>query len=130
MEDVGDVPEEVANFQPDTLQQDDDTAKLERVISNSMTVSDEMEMQEVDVTWTKDQNGNESRDIGIVFTDDRSNGLAPINSVSVAAPNGNHLSVEQELANAMGAYGGGSEKQKKKRRKKRPPIQHSTEWAY
>merc|ERR1712079_939402 len=112
MEDIG----EVANFRADTFR--DDAAELDRVISQSvisksMTISEEMEMQEVDVTWTKDQNGNQSRDIDIVFTNDRSNGLAPINSVSVEGPdvrglnaaNGNHLSVEQGLANVMGAYG-------------------------
>merc|ERR1719361_695571 len=146
MIDIGDTADEVANFRADTFR--DDAANLDRVMSQSMmsqsmTMSEEVEMQDVDVTWTKDQNGDEPRDIGIVFTSNPENGLAPIDSLSVDGPdsgelnqngaNGNHLTVEQELSNAMGAYGGGggSEKKKRKRKKKKvAPIQHSTEWAY
>jgi len=139
MEDIGDTAESVANFRADTLKDlDPDAGHPQHVMSQSMTASAEMEMQEIDVTWTKEQNDNEPREIGILYpntSDGIENGLAPIDQLSADGPEAgglnNRLTVEQELANAMGAYSGGDGKKKRKRRKKKlPPIQHSTEWAY
>lgn len=128
---IGAAQEEVANFRADSFRDVADDQRLQHVMHN-MSGSEDMEMQEVDVTWTK--NGDDPRNIDIIYAGDHKNGLAAVNSMSLDVPQGfggrgtTNGSIEEELANAMGSYD--SNGRPKKKIKKRPPIQHSTEWAY
>ena len=111
-----------------TLDIDGDGAGTTQQHVHNITASEDLEMQNVEVTWTKDQNGKE---FDIVYENDenRKRGMAPVNSMSLNVPSGDGAtgSIEEELANAFAAVDGGV---RRKKAKKVVPIQHSSEWAY
>lgn len=123
------------NFRADSFRDvegDGATSTPAHVIQiHNVTASDILEMQQVDVTWTR--NGDQQDAVYQAAQRAQRGGGAL--AVPGRSPSGDdrggagYGSVEEELAASMGAYdSNGSRKRKVK--KKLPPIQHSTEWAY